>query len=112
MNKIETFFDKIPGYFFGFLTLAVGLLGAGLAIFLYILDDPSYSILTNFISDLSVGPNGSDLVFFWFVLIMGIVVFPFYLYSTKYLQKLGANTTISLIAFGLVAWLFVFRGEG
>ena len=51
VNKIDRFYDLIPGYFFGFLTLAVGLLGAALAMFLYILEDPSFSIFTNFISD-------------------------------------------------------------
>jgi hypothetical protein len=91
---------KFPGYSFRFLTIAVGLLGAGLAIVLYILEDPSYSIFTNFISDLSVGPNGSDVVFFWFVLIMGTVISPFYLYLTRYLQKLGTSITIILFAFG------------
>ncbi|PWI46231.1 hypothetical protein CEE45_17895 [Candidatus Heimdallarchaeota archaeon B3_Heim] len=100
MEQIDKFFDKINGYYFAFLTVIVGFGGSMLAFFLYVMVDPSYSPLSNFVSDMSVGPNCSDIIFFLFMVIMPIVIIPFYLYLTRSLQKQGTNPNLTWIAFG------------
>ena len=101
MNQVDSFFKKIPGYYFGILTLCVGIMGSGVAIGLYLLEDSSFSIFNNFISDLSIGPNNADLAFLAFMILMPISIVPFFLFLTRFLQSLGANRTISWLAFGI-----------
>jgi len=71
-----------------------------LAFFLYFLDDSSFSPFTNFISDMSVGPNSSDLMFFLFMVIMPFMYIPFFLYLTRVLRKQGMSPILTWIVFG------------
>ncbi|MHA1975759.1 MAG: hypothetical protein ACW98I_02530, partial [Candidatus Hodarchaeales archaeon] len=59
-----------------------------------------YSMSNNFISDLSIGPNGSNVAFFLFMATMPFVISPFYLNFTRSLQRLGASTIVTWIAYG------------
>jgi hypothetical membrane protein len=52
----EKFFGKIRGGIFAFLTLLAVGFGVFVALFIYLPVDPSYSILSNYISDLGAGP--------------------------------------------------------
>lgn len=99
-NQIDGFFEKINGSFFALMALLIGFGGSMLAVVLYMMGDPSYSMFNNFISDLSIGPNGSNIVFFLFMATMPFVISPFYLYFTRSLQRLGASTIVTWIAYG------------
>lgn len=82
------------------MTLIIALGGSALAIVLYITVDPSFSIFNNFISDLSIGPNGSNIIFILFNLGMAISVQPFFLYLSRYLISQGADDDLAIITYG------------
>ncbi|TXT67326.1 MAG: membrane protein of unknown function [Promethearchaeota archaeon] len=57
-------FKKIPAPYFGL--IGYGSLGIfiAVALILYIVEDPTFSIFEKWISNLSIGPNGSNIFFF------------------------------------------------
>jgi len=60
-NKL---FKKIPAPYFGVIGYSIFGFFISFALILYIFEDPTFSIFQNWISQLSVGPNGSNIFFF------------------------------------------------
>jgi len=85
-NYFLIFFDKIPGYYFGLLTVFFGGISIILSYILYTSIDNSYSIFTHYISDLGIGPNGANLSFAFGLPIMSLMAF-FYHLSEIYRSK-------------------------
>ncbi|MHA1982710.1 MAG: DUF998 domain-containing protein [Candidatus Hodarchaeales archaeon] len=97
---IDNFFQKINGSYFGFIGILLSGLSMTIAILLYFVEDSSFFITSNFISDLSIGPNGADLFFAISLILMGLFFASFFLFVARYLQKLDGNSTFTWIGFG------------
>lgn len=91
MEKLDKIFGKIHASYFGFIGIAIFLIGAILAMLVH----SNFSFLTTFISDLAVPPpGGNDLAIFfsvcWFI--TGLFMILFILGFTRFLQEKGAST--------------------
>ncbi len=60
----KNLFDKLPAPYFGFIGYSILSSSIFIALILYNIEDPSFNIFHNWISHLSVGPNGSNVFFF------------------------------------------------
>jgi len=94
MEKLDRFYEKINGSYFGIAAFVISVLFLTISQMLYIAEDPSFSITTNFISDLGARPNGADIAFSIGVIISGVLFIPFYLFLGRYLLKKGNNLSI------------------
>jgi hypothetical protein len=82
VDRIDRFFDKIPG---GYFAIASGLLGPAvllLATLLHTATEP-LSPLSHFVSSLGVGPNGARQVFTVGVPAAGIIALPYFIYLSR-----------------------------
>jgi hypothetical membrane protein len=93
------FFNKMNGAWFGFLALAVGSVFFAVTLVLYYIAEPGYSLFTNFISNLTVGPNQSDVFFFLFLILLPVLLVPFCYDLSKQFQKQGAPLSLARLAF-------------
>ena len=80
MEKLDRFYEKINGSYFGIIGFIISFVSVLTAQMLYMAVDPSFSGTTNFISDLGAGPNGSDIVFNTGMILYGSFNIPFYTY--------------------------------
>lgn len=105
MEYIDTFYKKTNGNYFVFIGTGISLFSKLIAILLYIQVNPSFTILTNYISDLGDGPNNSNLVFNVGMILSGIINAIFILYLMRYLQTRGGNRNLTILSFiaGLIA---------
>ncbi len=87
MNIFDKFYEKIRGAYFAFLTLLAVGFGIFVALFIYLPGDPSYSILSNYISDLGAGPIGSRIVFSIGMILGAIFMIFLILYISMYFKK-------------------------
>ena len=99
MEKIDKFYEKINGSYLIFIGIGLSLLFIFIAVILFMQVDPTFSIYSNFISDLGDGPNNSNIVFNVGVIISGIFNLFIYIYLTRFLQKKDANEKLILLAF-------------
>ncbi|MFX1309931.1 MAG: DUF998 domain-containing protein [Promethearchaeota archaeon] len=87
MDFLEKLYGKIRGAYFAFLTLLAVGFGIFVALIIYFPVDPTYSIFSNYISDLGAGPIGSTIVFS-IGMILGAIFFIFLiLYISRYLKN-------------------------
>ncbi|MFX1591809.1 MAG: DUF998 domain-containing protein [Promethearchaeota archaeon] len=87
MEFLEKLYGKIRGAYFAFLTLLAVGFGIFVALIIYFPVDPTYSIFSNYISDLGAGPIGSTIVFS-IGMILGAFFFIFLiLYISRYLKN-------------------------
>ncbi len=102
MSLLDKIYEKVKGGYFAFLTLLAIAFGMLIAFFIYLPDNPSFSILTNYISDLGVEPIGSR-VFFSIGMILGALFLIFFLlYLGKYLKKIEEKSQR--------IWIFLYPG--
>ena len=59
MEKLDKFYERINGSFFGIIAFLISGISIIFAQILYIEVDPSFNMSTNFISDLGVSCNGN-----------------------------------------------------
>ena len=89
MEKLDKVFEKLHASYFGFIGIAIFLIGAIPAMLVH----NGFSLLTTFVSDLAV-PGWNDLAIFfsvcWFI--TGLFMIMFILGFTRYLQEKGAST--------------------
>lgn len=107
MNVLDKFYQKVNGCYFAFVGAGTSLLTILIAYLLYIQVDPSFTILTHFISDLGDGPNFSNVVFNVGIIIGSCISLFFYIFLTKLLIERGANKVFSILGliFGLVSFI-------
>ena len=108
MEKLDRFYEKINGSYFGIIGFIISFVSVLIAQMLYMAVDPSFSGTSNFISDLGIGPNGSDIVFNNGMILSGIFLILFYTYIGWYLQKNGSNYSIKL---GILAGIVSSMGQ-
>ena len=87
MEKLDNFFEKVNGSYFGIISFLVSGVCIIIAQILYMEADPSFSMSTNFVSDLGTGPHGSYIIFSSGMILTGALIMPFYIYIGWYLQK-------------------------
>jgi len=102
MEKLDKFYKKINGNYFGLISVFIAAISITVAQLLYMAVDPTFSITTNFISDLGTGPNGSDIVFSIAMILTGVLIMPFYVYIGWYLQKRENQNSLRI---GMIAGL-------
>ena len=108
MEKLDKFYKKINGNYFGLISVFVAAISITVAQLLYIAVDPTFSITTNFISDLGTGPNNSDVVFNIGMILTGIFFIPYFIYLGWYLQK--KDKKMNLLIKGMIAGLIASIG--
>lgn len=86
MGILEKVFGKIKGGYFAFLTLIAVGFGIFVALIIYLPVDPSFSILSNYISDLGAGPIGSRIVFSIGMILGGIFMIFLITFISRYLK--------------------------
>jgi len=86
MDIFEKVFGKIKGAYFAFLTIIAVGFGIFVALIIYLPVDPSYSILSNYISDLGAGPIGSRIVFSIGMILAGIFMIFLIIFISRYLK--------------------------
>ncbi len=92
------FLKKIKSNYFGFFGIGVCLVLMLIAFNLYTTVDPSFSILSNFGSDLGVGPNGSNIVFRLAMILTGLIFVPYILSLTNSLRDILKNSALVKLA--------------
>lgn len=88
---------------FSLIIVLIGIFGIGIALILYWLEDFSFFPWKNYISDLSVGLNGSNIVFIVMIVLLAVSSIPFFIYIGKYLKEENPNS--GLINFGIITGL-------
>jgi len=104
MRKMNKLYEKFNGRYFAFLGAGISLSSIFIAIILYVAVDPSFTIMTHFISDLGDGRNYSNVVFNVSQIIIGVIfIFSFY-YLSMFLRNNEAKIMLTWFAFmgGLV----------
>lgn len=108
MTFLDFLYNKTKGAIWGLSFSIVGVLGLVLALVLTMISS-DYMFHKNFVSDLSMGPNGANIVFIIWMVLMGITGTIFTLYYTKFIieirqanRKLAFTSMSILIVYGLV----------
>ena len=86
MDIFEKVFGKIKGAYFAFLTIIAVGFGIFVALIIYLPVDPSFSILSNYISDLGAGPIGSRIIFSIGMILAGIFMIFLIIFISRYLK--------------------------
>ncbi len=81
-----------------------------IAIFLYLSVDPSFSLITHYLSDLGAGPNGSNFVFNIGMIITSIIMVAFYIHLSLILYMKKGYKFLIIISFclGLISAIGTF----
>ena len=108
MEKLDRFYEKINGSYFGIIGFIISFISVLIAQMLYMAVDPSFSVTTNFISDLGAGPNGSDIVFNTGMILYGIFNIPFYTYLGWYLSQKRDDNSLRI---GMIAGIIGSIGQ-
>ena len=87
MDFLEKLYGKIRGAYFAFLTLLAVGFGIFVALIIYFPVDPTYSIFSNYISDLGAGPIGSTIVFSIGMILGAFFFIILILYISRYLKN-------------------------
>ena len=131
-NLIESFYLKYiidKGEYYGFLGVASTSISVLIAFLLYTSVNPTFSVVSNCVSDLGSGPNMSNIVHNLGATVSGFCLVSFHLSYVKYLQYKKANTyfikitkltsvisAIGLIVLGIIPFeresLIFFLGHG
>ncbi len=98
MDIFDKLYQKVGGYYFGFLAVGFSLLCILISYLLFIQTDPSFTILTHFISDLGDGPNFSNVVFSVGVIGASLISLLFYIYLTRFLLQYDVSKVLPVVA--------------
>ncbi|MFX1445113.1 MAG: DUF998 domain-containing protein [Promethearchaeota archaeon] len=98
MEKIDNFYEKFNGSYFVFIGIGISLLTKLIAVVLFMQVNPSFNLFSNYISDLAYGPNNSDIVYKFGVVISTIFYDFFFLYLMRFLEKRGGNQILALLS--------------
>ena len=102
MSILDKTYEKVKGAYFAFLALLAIGIGMLIALMIYLPEDPSFSISTNYISDLGVDPIGSRIVFSIGMILGAIFLILFFLYIARYLRQIEEKSQR--------IWIFLYSG--
>ncbi|MBD3256601.1 MAG: DUF998 domain-containing protein [Candidatus Lokiarchaeota archaeon] len=103
MEKIDKFYEKIHGSYFGIIGLSINVICMTISIGLVLLIDPMFSFFTYYISDLGTVRNGAHIVFSTGMMLTSIFFFLFLLFLTRCFQKKSEGEK-----FLKISYIFVF----
>ncbi|MBD3228727.1 MAG: DUF998 domain-containing protein [Candidatus Lokiarchaeota archaeon] len=87
MQMINNFLNKIEGSYLLILNSLIMSIWIFLSYFLYIIIDPSYNILTNWISDLAISTQGINYFFTIGIIIIGFLAFFCFIFYINFLEN-------------------------
>lgn len=101
MEKIDKFYKKINGTYFLFLAIILQQIFGITAMIFYLSFDPTFSMATNWLSDLGTGPYG--YIYNFGMIIANMMYILFFISLSRYLQLKGVKKNLNLICsiFGL-----------
>ena len=102
MSILDKIYEKIRGGYFAFLALIAVAFGMFVSLIIYLQDDPSFSILTNYISDLGAGPISSRIVFSIGMIVGAVFLIFLQLFIGKYLKRIEEKSQR--------IWIFLYAG--
>jgi hypothetical membrane protein len=98
MEIVDKLYNKIHGAFFALMGVIWFFITFIIAVILYIMDDPSFSLFTKYISDLGAGPNPlGNLIFNIGLIGTSILMIFSHLFFIRFLQKIGGNKILLAI---------------
>lgn len=99
MGRIDKLYEKFNGSYFAFLGAGISICSIIIAIILYVAVDPTFTIMTHYISDLGDGQNYSNIVFNIGHILEGVIfIFSFY-YLSLFLRNNEAKVFSTWLAF-------------
>lgn len=93
----EKNFEKIKGYYFAFITLIAAGFGIFGSLFLYLPENPSFSMLSNYISDLSGGPLSAKIIWGIGMSFAGLFLIFIVIYISNNLKEKGGKSNLNKI---------------
>ncbi|MEJ2252433.1 MAG: DUF998 domain-containing protein [Candidatus Lokiarchaeota archaeon] len=95
MEKFDKLYKRVHGGFFALFGVLFFFITFIIAVILYIMNDPSFSLFTKYISDLGAGPSAIGSLIFNIGLIgTAILMILSHIYFTRFLVKLGGDSRI------------------
>ncbi|MFW9991610.1 MAG: DUF998 domain-containing protein [Candidatus Odinarchaeota archaeon] len=107
-NAIDRFFERFNGSYIVFAGLTVSVVFLALTAIMYLAVNPDFSIFSNFISHLGLGPEEGKITFALAGTLMGFTYLVYFLFYSRYVEKRGKNTVLTWIAY-LFALLFAIN---
>lgn len=100
LDKIDDFYKKIKGGYFALLGALIGFLTVTISLALFIQIEPSFSFFTHYISDIG-DARGLPGIIWEIGMLVGLtpVRLLFLIYLVRFLQKMGANNKLIVLAF-------------
>jgi len=84
---IDRLFNRVPGGYFGLVSMA---LGAGLILIAVVMaSETGYTMVTHYVSQLGIVPGVPGIIFNLALIIAGIVAIPFFIYLGRMIQREG-----------------------
>ena len=108
-NFFEEIYEKIPGYYFGIIGLLLFLSSTFIAVIVYLSVNPTYSIFTNWISDLGTGPSGANIIFNTGWILSSVLILLFHIYQIQKLKekiKTQYSIVLKFMAISNIAFTF------
>ncbi len=102
MSILDKIYEKIKGGYFAFLALLAVAFGIFIGLIFYLPDYPSFSILTNYISDIGAGPIASRVIFSIGMILGAVFLIFLLLYVGKYLTSIEEKSQR--------IWIFLYPG--
>jgi hypothetical protein len=100
-SRIDRFFSIFSGSIFALVALAGSCVFLPAAIILYLAADPTFGVITRYISELGTGPNNSPIFFYLFTATFPVLLTPFLLFISRQLRLRGAGALLCWSAFGV-----------
>ncbi|TFG01441.1 MAG: DUF998 domain-containing protein [Promethearchaeota archaeon] len=91
MEKLDNFYEKVNGGYIAIILVIIFIVQTLIARYFYLPTNPSYSMTTNYISDLGAGPIETKLTITIAYIIISILLILFILYLVKDLKQRNAD---------------------
>ena len=102
MSILDKIYEKIKGGYFAFLALLAIAFGVFVSLIFFFADNPSFSILTHYISDIGAGPSASRVIFSIGMILGAVFLIFLLLFIGKYLKSIEEKSQR--------IWIFLYPG--
>ncbi|MFX1537690.1 MAG: DUF998 domain-containing protein [Promethearchaeota archaeon] len=99
IETIDRFFERVKGSYIVFIGTSIAMIFLAIAILTYYSSNPSFSIFSNFVSHIGLGPNISRINLLIGGTIIAITFAVYLLFFSRFLQKKGGNPALSWTAY-------------
>jgi len=98
-QKIDNFYGRLNGSYYGFIAIVVSIISLGVAILLYIEVDPTFSFLTHYLSTIGASPTIAGEVYILGMVVTNVFRILFALFIIRFFQLKGAGLRITWTVF-------------